>query len=74
MIEHLHETNILGEMRSYAPDNYKLMEKINEIIDKVNELDIKLHTAKLFTPTQDKAVKELLELLETDNSVEGLLK
>lgn len=37
MIEKLHETNILGEMRTLAPDNFELMDKINEIIDKVNE-------------------------------------
>lgn len=37
MIEHLHETNILGEMRSYAPDNFELMKKINEIIDYLNK-------------------------------------
>ena len=73
MIEKLHVTNVLGESYSYAPDNHKLMNKINEIIDKVNELDIKLHTVKLFTPTQDEAVKELLKLLETDNSIEELL-
>lgn len=48
--------------------------KQDEIIDKVNELDIKLHTVKLFTPTQDEAVKDLLKLLETDNSVGELLK
>ena len=63
MIEHLHETNILGEARRIAPDNFELMEKINEIIDKVNELDVKLHTVKYFTSDQERAVKELLELL-----------
>lgn len=36
MIEKLHETNILGEMRTLAPDNFELMEKINEIIDYLN--------------------------------------
>lgn len=50
-----------------------MAKKQDEIIDKVNELDIKLHTVKFFTPTQDKAVKELLKLLETDNSVKELL-
>lgn len=74
MIEHLHETNILGETRRIATDNFELMEKINEIIDKVNELDIKLHTVKYFTPSQEKGVKELLNLLEKDNSVGELLK
>ena len=74
MIEHLHKTSILGEMREYAPDNFEIMEKINEIIDKVNELDIKLHTVKYFTPESEKAVKELLGVLEKDNSVGELLK
>lgn len=69
MIEKLKTTNIRNQIYSRAPDNFQLMGKINEIIDKVNELDIKLHTVKLFTPAQDKAVKELLKLLETDNSV-----
>ena len=46
-----------------APSKLEMMDKINEIIDKVNELDIKLHTAKFFTSDQEKAIKELLELL-----------
>lgn len=46
-----------------APSELEMMEKINEIIDKVNELDIKLRTTKYFTSDQEKAVKELLELL-----------
>ena len=41
MIEKLHATNVLGECYSYAPDNYKLMEKINEIIDYLNEQEEK---------------------------------
>ena len=43
-------------------DNLELVNKINEIIDKVNELDIKLHTAKFFTADQEKAIKQLLKL------------
>ena len=50
-------------IRQEAPSSFELMEKINEIIDKVNELDIKLHTAKFFTSDQEKAIKQLLELL-----------
>lgn len=75
MIEKLKETIILqdGCPTGIKPNNDQIVAAINEIIDKVNELDIKLHTVKFFTPTQDKAVKELLKLLETDNSVKGLL-
>lgn len=40
------------------------IKKQNEIIDKVNELDIKLQTVKYFTPESEKAVKDLLGLLE----------
>lgn len=71
MIEKLKDTIILqdGCPTGVKPNNDQIVTAINEIIDKVNELDIKLHTVKLFTPTQDKAVKELLKLLETDNSV-----
>lgn len=36
-IEKLHETHILGTIQSYAPNNYELMNKINEIIDYLNE-------------------------------------
>lgn len=40
-----------------------MSKKQDEIIDKVNELDIKLQTVKYFTPGSEKAVKELLNLL-----------
>ena len=73
MIEKLKATNIPNQIYSKAPGNFELMEKINEIIGKINELDIKLHTVKYFTPSQEKGVKELLELLEKDNSVGAVL-
>lgn len=75
MIEKLKGSIILkdGCQTGIKPNNDQIVAAINEIIDKVNELDIKLHTVKVFTPTQDKAVKELLELLEKDNSVGGLM-
>jgi hypothetical protein len=66
MIEKLKAINIPNQIYSKAPDNFEIMEKINEIIDKVNELDIKLQTVKYFTPESEKAVKELLELLGDD--------
>ena len=69
MIEKLKVTNIPDPMYIKAPGNFELMDKINEIIDKMNELDIKLHTVKYFTPESEEAVKELLKLLEKDNSV-----
>lgn len=76
MIEKLKDSIILkdGCPTGAKPNNDQIVATINEIIDKVNELDIKLHTVKLFTPTQDKAVKELLKLLENDNSAGELLK
>ena len=40
-----------------------MAKKQDEIIDKVNELDIKLRTVKFFTSDQEKAIKQLLELL-----------
>lgn len=36
--------------------------KQDEIIDKINELDIKVHTTKFFTQEQNDAIKKLLDL------------
>lgn len=63
MIEKLKAFNISNQIYAKAPGNFELMDKINEIIDKVNELDIKLQTVKFFTSDQEKAIKQLLELL-----------
>lgn len=64
MIEKLKVTDIPNPMCRKAPDNFELVDKINEIIDKTNELDIRLHTVKYFTPEGEGAIKELLKLLE----------
>lgn len=37
MIEKLKATNIPNQIYSKAPDNFELMDKINEIIDCLNE-------------------------------------
>lgn len=74
MIEKLKDTIILKDGYPVGIKHNKIVAAINEIIDKVNELDIKLQTVKYFSPKSEKAVKELLKLLEKDNSVEELLE
>ena len=66
MIKQLHKTSILGEMREYAPDNFELMEKINEIIDKVNELEFKTQVTKWYTPEMEEKLEEVLNASVTD--------
>ena len=39
MIEKLKAKNFPKQIYDKAPDNFEIMEKINEIIDKVNELE-----------------------------------
>jgi len=51
MIDRLYPTFLLGEGYATAPDNYKLMEKINQIIDYLNEQEEK--TCKVIWTHQD---------------------
>lgn len=51
MIDKLHPTFLLGEGYALPPDNYKLMEKINEIIDYLNGQEEK--TCKVIWTHQD---------------------
>lgn len=45
MIDKLHQHNIVDQNTCYgyrAPGNFELMEKINELVEEVNRLKIKL--------------------------------
>ena len=54
-----------------VPSQVAVINKINEMIDKVNEIDIKLHTVKFFTSEQEDAIQRLLEM---NNDAGELLK